>query len=197
MRSCTDNIARLEASLASGQPGMRSLNLHGLAHRHGVVSHLSCPHLQQLACISINISAIAHKRLQYLCRPHDKMPVPSGLLEDEQGPELCMQVQALILSERLQAVGTIFDRCRSVRYQQLLQQQRQLQQKRKRLNDIQVSASMISRYKMTKCNFWEPAAYGQISTLWPKYSQSASLHSLARLCANLARSLCSPDQQHQ
>lgn len=37
MRSCTDNIARLEASLAPGQPGIQSLNPHGLAHRHGVV----------------------------------------------------------------------------------------------------------------------------------------------------------------
>ncbi len=48
-------------------------------------------------------------------------------------------MQALILSERLQAVGTTFDRCRSVRYQQLLQQQRQLQQKKQRLNAIQVN----------------------------------------------------------
>ena len=47
-------------------------------------------------------------------------------------------LQALILSERLQAVGSSFDRCRSVRYQQLLQQQRQLQQKKQRLNAIQV-----------------------------------------------------------
>ncbi|CAK0783174.1 hypothetical protein CVIRNUC_006373 [Coccomyxa viridis] len=84
MRSCTDNIARLEASLAPGQPGIQSLNPHGLAHRHGV---------------------------------------------------------ALILSEKLQAVGTAFDRCRSVRYHQLLQQQRQLQQKRQRLNAIQGSST--------------------------------------------------------
>ena len=35
-------------------------------------------------------------------------------------------------------MGTTFDRCRSVRYQQLLQQQRQLQQKKQRLNAIQV-----------------------------------------------------------
>ncbi|CAL5220930.1 g3028 [Coccomyxa viridis] len=80
MRSCTDNIARLEGSLAPGQPGAQNLNPHGLAHRHGV---------------------------------------------------------ALILSERLQAAGTTFDRCRSVRYQQLLQQQRQLHQKKQRLNAIQ------------------------------------------------------------
>lgn len=33
-------------------------------------------------------------------------------------------LQALILSERLHAVGSAFDRCRSLRYQQLLQQQR-------------------------------------------------------------------------
>ena len=38
MRSCTDNIARLESSLAPGQPGVQNLNPHGLAHRHGVVS---------------------------------------------------------------------------------------------------------------------------------------------------------------
>ncbi len=38
MRSCTDNIARLEGSLAPGQPGVQNLNPHGLAHRHGVVS---------------------------------------------------------------------------------------------------------------------------------------------------------------
>ena len=38
MRSCTDNIARLEGSLAPGQPGIQNLNPHGLAHRHGVVS---------------------------------------------------------------------------------------------------------------------------------------------------------------
>ena len=37
MRSCTDNIARLEGSLAPGQPGAQNLNPHGLAHRHGVV----------------------------------------------------------------------------------------------------------------------------------------------------------------
>lgn len=38
MRSCSDNINRLEASLAPGQPGVQNLNPHGLAHRHGVVS---------------------------------------------------------------------------------------------------------------------------------------------------------------
>ena len=37
MRSCSDNINRLEA-LAPGQPGVQNLNPHGLAHRHGVVS---------------------------------------------------------------------------------------------------------------------------------------------------------------
>lgn len=37
MRSCTDNIARLEGSLAPGQPGTQNLNPHGLAHKHGVV----------------------------------------------------------------------------------------------------------------------------------------------------------------
>ena len=52
-----------------------------------------------------------------------------------------VRAQALILSEKLQAVGTAFDRCRSVRYHQLLQQQRQLQQKRQRLNAIQVSGA--------------------------------------------------------
>ena len=34
--------------------------------------------------------------------------------------------QALILSERLQAVGAAFDRCRAVRYTQLQRQQRHL-----------------------------------------------------------------------
>lgn len=38
MHSCSDNINRLEASLAPGQPGVQNLNPHGLAHRHGVVS---------------------------------------------------------------------------------------------------------------------------------------------------------------
>ena len=38
MRSCSDNINRLEASLAPRQPGVQNLNPHGLAHRHGVVS---------------------------------------------------------------------------------------------------------------------------------------------------------------
>ncbi|KAK9837495.1 hypothetical protein WJX81_006873 [Elliptochloris bilobata] len=63
VRTCTDNIARLEASVAA-EP---ALNSHVVAHRHGA---------------------------------------------------------ALILSERLHAVGSAFDRCRSLRYQQLLQQQR-------------------------------------------------------------------------
>ena len=48
--------------------------------------------------------------------------------------------QALILSERLQAVGTSFDRCRSVRYRQLEQKKHQLEQKRKRLEAIHVGA---------------------------------------------------------
>ena len=42
-------------------------------------------------------------------------------------------------------MGTSFDRCRSVRYQQLLQQQRQLQQKKQRLNAIQVKKNMFSQ----------------------------------------------------
>ena len=46
--------------------------------------------------------------------------------------------QALILSERLQAVGTSFDKCRSVRYRQLEQKKHQLEQKRKRLEAIHV-----------------------------------------------------------
>lgn len=37
MRSCTDNIARLEASVNAEKPGSRGLNAHMVAHRHGVV----------------------------------------------------------------------------------------------------------------------------------------------------------------
>ena len=48
MRSCTDNISRLEASLAPGQPGIQSLNPHSLAHRHGVVQR---PALGDLLCV--------------------------------------------------------------------------------------------------------------------------------------------------
>ena len=43
-------------------------------------------------------------------------------------------------------MGTAFDRCRSVRYHQLLQQQRQLTQKRARLNAIQVSGAAREMY---------------------------------------------------
>lgn len=38
-------------------------------------------------------------------------------------------LQALILSERLQAVGVAFDRCRALRYQQLLQAHERLRQR--------------------------------------------------------------------
>ena len=40
MRSCTANIARLEASIKADQPGVRSLNPHMIVHRHGVVSNV-------------------------------------------------------------------------------------------------------------------------------------------------------------
>ncbi|BDA47671.1 Syntaxin-18 [Coccomyxa sp. Obi] len=84
MRSCTANIARLEASIKADQPGVRSLNPHMIAHRHGV---------------------------------------------------------ALILSERLHAIGSSFDQCRSVRYRQLKLQQMRQQQQRKRLNSVQNSSA--------------------------------------------------------
>ena len=67
----------------------------------------------------------------------------TGLRDVSEG--IALPAQALILSEKLQGVGTAFDRCRSVRYRQLLQQQRQLQQKRQRLNAIQVSGAALKR----------------------------------------------------
>jgi hypothetical protein len=51
--------------------------------------------------------------------------------------------QALILSERLHAVGSSFDCCRSVRYQQLKQQQLRQQQQRQRLSSVQASALAV------------------------------------------------------
>ncbi|KAK9905533.1 hypothetical protein WJX75_001699 [Coccomyxa subellipsoidea] len=48
---------------------------------------------------------------------------------------------ALILSERLHAVGSSFDCCRSVRYQQLKQQQLRQQQQRQRLSSVQNSSA--------------------------------------------------------
>ena len=148
MRSCTDNIARLEASLAPGQPGTQNLNPHGLAHRHGVVRPLMVLQgmLHMLNRSLRHIVSSGKTSSRYLdtgqCVPADgnkhrpKRSYLFMLYETSLSAEL---LQALILSERLQAVGTIFDRCRSVRYQQLLQQQRQLQQKKHRLNAIQVS----------------------------------------------------------
>ncbi len=47
-------------------------------------------------------------------------------------------LQALILSERLHAIGSSFDQCRSVRYRQLKLQQMRQQQQRQRLNSVQV-----------------------------------------------------------
>lgn len=74
----------------------------------------------------------------FLTNGNEHHPKRSCLLMLYERSSLAAFLQALILSERLQAVGTSFDRCRSVRYQQLLQQQRQLQQKKQRLNAIQV-----------------------------------------------------------
>ena len=47
--------------------------------------------------------------------------------DDLMRPDLAqLGAQALILSERLQAVGAAFDRCRAVRYAELQKQQRHL-----------------------------------------------------------------------
>ena len=143
VRTCTDNIARLEASVAA-EP---ALNAHVVAHRHGAVRDLPGQHHVRLDTTHgtprharkgppqkkghvqkqghhLGEALLRYQLLGQLCIlsrafGHLKTCKDHALVN-----AIARAVQALILSERLHAVGSAFDRCRSLRYQQLLQQQR-------------------------------------------------------------------------
>ncbi len=77
MRSCTANIARLEASLGPDQPGARGLNPHMFAHRHGVVRNFSSMQASSCKFYSACICHAGDQVYEYGVRAHRCVTHPS------------------------------------------------------------------------------------------------------------------------